>query len=198
MQLTAESKVRQLLIRDLRLVPRGLEKAAARAINKSLTSTRAEMVRQVRGDYAIKAKSVRDALAIHRASWSRLTGQIRGDGSPGIPLKEFANTKKVPSTKRLKSGGYRPKAGIPVTIRKDKGKIAAKGVFLAKMKSGHVGAFIRPEAGSRYIKEVYGPSAIKLLGSDRYDEAITDYGQEQLDKNLRHEAKRILEKAGLQ
>lgn len=144
----------------LEVIPKGLEKATARAVNKTLVTTRAHMVKMVRRDYNVKAGSVRNALEIRKARWNSLYGKIRGAGAPGVPLMEFVRgSKNAPSTKRLKSGAYRPKVGIPVLIRKVRGKKQAKGVFLARMPSGHVGAFKR---GGESIREVYGPSPIKI------------------------------------
>lgn len=184
------------LLRILKVLPKGLEKAASRAINKTLTSTRAYMVKVVRADYAVKARDVRSELDIQKATWSHLTGRVHGSGSPGIPLLQFARMKRVPSTRRLKSGGYTPKVGVPVLIRKDRGKMAARGVFLARMKSGHVGAFKRTGEG-RKIKEAYGPSPIKILASERYDAQIDDFAGETFEKNLQHEADFVLRKMGL-
>lgn len=204
------------LLKGLKVLPRGLEKAGARAINRTLTSTRAFMVKEVRKEYAITAKEIRSELLIRKASWSHLYGYVGGAGSPGIPLISFARTKAVPSTKRLKSGDYRPLTGIPVLVRKSKGKQPAKGVFLARMASGHVGAFKREDPstsgrvlkkskaraqqttlGSRYIREAYGPSPIKILSSDYYDEKIEDFADETLQKNFSHEADFLLKKMGL-
>lgn len=184
------------LLRTLKVLPKGLEKAASRAINKTLTSTRAYMVKVVRADYAVRARDVRSELEIQKANWSHLTGRVYGSGSPGIPLIQFARMKRVPSTRRLKSGGYTPKVGVPVLIRKDRGKMAARGIFLARMKSGHVGAFKRTGEG-RKIKETYGPSPIKILASERYDAQIDDFAGEIFEKNLQHEADFVLRKMGL-
>ncbi len=196
------------LLKTLKVLPNGLEKATARAINRTLTSTRAHMVKLVREDYAVKAGAVRSSLAIQKATWGNLTGRIHGAGPPGIPLLEFVRgSKKAPSTRRLKSGGYRPLVGVPVIVRKDKGKMPAKGVFIARMKSGHVGAFKRTvqssgarrltSLGNRYIKEAYGPSPLKILSSARYDGQIEDFAEETMRKNLQHEAEYVLKQMGL-
>jgi len=200
-EIIADTKDLEDLLRTLKVLPKGLEKATSRAINKTLTSTRAYMVKAVRQDYAVKAKDVRSELVIRRATWANQEGSIKGSGSPGIPLIGFARMRRVPSTKRLKSGGYAPKVGIPVLVRKDRGKGPARGVFLARMKSGHIGAFKRTgglsKSGGQAIREAYGPSPVKMLSSDRYDEQIDDFADEALQKNLRHEADFVLKQMGL-
>lgn len=202
-ELSYDTRDIKALLKDLTFVPRGLEKATSRAINKTLVSTRAYMIKTYREDYVGKAKDIRKELHIRRSTWSTMTGMITGQGSPGIPLLKFVRgSKAAPSTKRLKSGEYRPKAGVPVVIRKSRGKIPAHGVFLAKMKSGHIGAFKRipgrkAATGRPAIREVYGPSPIKILASDRYDQRIEDFADRTMDKNLRHEADYVLRQMGI-
>ena len=186
----------------LKIFPKGLEKATSRAINKTLVSTRAFMVKMVREGYVVKAKDVRGQLHIRKSNWNKLHGKVHGASSPGVPLFLFVRgSKKTPSTRRLKSGAYRPRVGVPVLIRKSKGKKSAKGVFLAKMPSGHIGAFKRvgghARTGKQAIREAFGPSPIKILASDHYDEQIDDFADKTLQKNFQHEADYALKKMGL-
>jgi hypothetical protein len=199
------------LLGKLEALPKGLATATSRAINKSLTSVRAEMVRLIRADYDLKAGEIRKQLVLVKATPSRLEGRIAGESSPGVPLLQFVRMKRVPSTLRTKGGAYTPKVGIPVLIRRDKGKLVFKRAFLARMGSGHVGAFVRTvqtlkasgrgrresKMGKRYVKELYGPSPIKLMGSNANQERIEDFAQEVMDKNLRHEAEFFLIQAGI-
>ncbi len=194
------------LIRALKATPKGFEKAATRAINKSLVSTRAHMVKLVREDLAVKAKDVRGQLAISRASWTRQYGRIIGTGSDGIPLLNYVKgSKKAPSTRRLRSGAYRPQIGVPVVIYKSRGRQSARGVFIQRMRSGHVGAFKRTgigdgrrtSTGRSEIKERYGPSPFKILASDRYDKKLSKFTDQVMQKNVAHEVDRELKKLGL-
>lgn len=242
-----------VLLDKLSDLPKGIEIATSRAINKTLTSTRAEMVRVIRANYAIKAGDVRSALRITRSTPAKMEGSVAGEGSPGVPLVKFARTKQVPSTKRTKGGGYTPRVGISILVKKSTGRVTIPGAFIARMSSGHVGAFIRVNRGKkqkfssdyrnkalalkrklgsatqaagelgisvrtlrnwvlagtsegsrsrtlsdkRRIEELYGPTAIKLLGSEENIERIEEFAQESLDKNMRREAEFYLSKAGL-
>jgi len=199
----------QALVKTVKLLPKGLEKAVTRAVNKSLTSTRAYMVKLVREDYAVKASDVRGELRIKKATWRTLEGHVLGVSSPGIPLLSFVRgSKNAPSTRRLKSGAYRPAVGVPVLIRKSKGKKPAKGVFLQRMSSGHIGAFKRIDSmqgnwwkasrgGKQRIREAFGPSPMKILSSDYYDELIDDFADDAFSKNLHREAEHVLRQHGL-
>lgn len=215
-ELTYDQRDLAALLARLNQLPNGLAAATSRAINRTLTSTRAEMVRMIRADYDLRAGDIRKELRISKSTQKTMTGRIDGESSPGIPLIRFARIRRVPSTIRTRGAGYSPKVGVPVLIRRDKGRIAARGVFLARMASGHEGAFLRADpassgraarggsvrvgqsrAGNRYIREVYGPSPLKLLTTDANMERIEDYAQDVMDKNIQHEADFYLRQAGV-
>ncbi|MDX9894332.1 MAG: phage tail protein [Desulfofustis sp.] len=202
--LKADHRGLRVMLGALGAVGKKLPPKASQAINRSLDSTRAEMVRLIRADYAVKAKEVRDRLFIVHATPERLEGRIVGRGKRGVPLLRFARTRRVPSTRRTKGGGYRPLVGIPVLIRRDRGRIPARGVFLATMGSGHVGAFKRfdqPRRGSnigqRYIREVFGPSPIKLMTEERYFRRVEQYAAATLSAQLERTVGRVLKERGL-
>ncbi|SDP69696.1 phage tail protein [Desulforhopalus singaporensis] len=183
-----------------------LEKATVSALNKSIVSTRAYGVKLVARDYAVTQKAVRKELKIYRANLHRKQASIVGSGSPGIPLYQFRPTpRRVPSTKRLKSGGYSPKEGIKVMIRRGSRKVV-KGAFIAETESGHIGVFKRRERGlgnwwnafrKNRIEKMFGPSPLRILDSEHYYEKLDNYTEEIMDKNMAHEADYFLKKAGV-
>lgn len=192
------------LARSLRRIPRGITKVAVQSINRTMPSTRAEIVRLVRGDYNIPAKAVRQAADIKKASWGDPRGQLLFKESPGIPLIQFVvGSKRAPSTRRLKSGAYRPVGGISVMVSRARGKQVAGGVFIARMRSGHVGAFKRgissgrrlSSLGKRFIREVYGPSATYILQAGKYDDKVGEHMDKTFAKNFVHNAKRTIERS---
>jgi hypothetical protein len=199
---------------DLALVPNGLETAVARAINKTLQGARTDAVNMIRRDFRMKASDIRKLIKIERAYPTRsafwgdnLWGRLYGSGPPGLPLIRFRiGSTRVPSTRRLKSGAYRPVGGISVRVRKDRGRQVVKGAFAAIMPSGHVGVFRRVPGSQMYksgagtgeqIEELFGPSPVKLLTEDRYDDEIGDRIDERMEKNLKHEAENVLRQAGV-
>lgn len=196
------------LLTRLQQVPKALATASNRAINKSLTSVRAEMVRLIRTDYAIKAGDVRKSLEFRRSTVGTLRGSVFGESSPGVPLERFAKMRRNPSTRRTKSGGYTPRIGIPVQVRKDRSKTVVRGAFLATMSSGHKGAFIRgsswkaskkgsrSKAGKQEIVELYGPTPVKLLEAKKNSERVEQFAGVIFNKNMVHEAEFVLSKQG--
>lgn len=191
-------------VKGLKVAKPAMEKALVSALNKTITSLRAEAVRMVFKEYNVKQKEIRKELKISRASPYRHKAMLRGEGSPGIPLMDFSPTpKKVPSTKRLKGGGYTPKGGIKVMVRRGQRKMV-KGAFIAKMPSGHVGVFRRAVDGrlgrrSRrpVIEERFGPSPLRIISADRYQIPLDDFAGETLDRNMAREADYFLKKFGV-
>lgn len=203
--ITVDTRQIDKLARQLRGIPRGVTRVAVQAMNRTATSTRAEMVRLVRGAYNIKAAAIRGNIKITRATWSNPQATVSSKDGPGIPLKEFSpSPRSAPSTRRLQSGAYRPAGGISVIVSKAGGRQVAAGVFLARMRSGHVGAFIRasqrPGArrlsglGKRFIRETYGPSATYILRSGKYDQALGEFVDRVFAKEFLHNARRTIDR----
>lgn len=106
----------------------------------------------------------------------------------------------IPGTDR-----YLPKAGIKVMIHRGDRKVI-RGAFIARMPSGHVGVFKRQDSGmgawwnsfsGRGIKELFGPSPLRIISSDAFQIPLDDFTGETLDKNMAHEASFFLKKAGV-
>lgn len=187
----------------LQAVPKGLDTAVARALNKTMTGARTDAVAMIRRDYNLKAGLIRADLRIIRANANNLRAVLRGEASPGIPMIDSGVLpKRVPSTVRSK-GRYTPAVGISAMIKKGK-RTTFPGAFVARMSSGHVGVFHRREDGRKMkaknrpaIRQMFGPSAIKLLAGDRYDIELEEKIEARWDKDLQHEARNVLRKAGL-
>lgn len=179
-----------------------LKRATSSAINKTAVSVRAEAVRMLTKDYNVKSSEVRSVLSISKASPDRPEARISGSGSPGIPLVEFGVLpKRVPSTVHEPGGKVTPERGISIEVRMGNRKIITGG-FVAQMASGHIGIFHREpgkidKKGHEAIVELFGPSPIRILASDRYSIPLDDFAAETLDKNMEHEAEFFLKRAGV-
>lgn len=155
----------------------------ARALNRTATSVRAVMARDIAGDIGLRVGTVRDELKVRRAIGDQLTAAISVSGAR-IPLEKFGATGPLPSRGR---GKVRARIG---------GKSDTyEGAFRARMRSGHVGVFRRVSASSRKsagawaknlpIAELKGPSLPHVFG--KHLAAWIARGEEQLVKNLEHE-----------
>ncbi len=194
------------LTKGISLSEKQLKKATVSALNKTITSVRTFIVREVNKEYNVAQKDIRKELKLSKANYSRMEARVMGEGSPGIKLYKFSPTPKAaPSTRRLKSGAYSPKGGIKVMIHRGSRKIV-KGAFIARMSSGHVGVFRRKESGigdwwnafsGGGIEELYGPSPLRIIDTDYYVDRMDDFTQETMDKNMAHEAEFYMKQAGV-
>lgn len=191
----------------LKNVPNGVTKALVAALNRAAEGARSDAVRKVRERYYIKAADVRDAIKIKKATPDDLAAIVHAKGSP-IALSKFRLTPSKPPTKR------RTKPIIARVVRGEGGPI--KGAFVARMASGHVGAFIRAGTPRRReemfvrvggqlkkkkvkdlpIQQLYGPSLPQMLGHKSVTEFVEEQARERLESRLEHEIDRLLRGVG--
>lgn len=150
--------------------------AAKRAVNRSVTSARVVMLREVAADLGLRQGDVSDRINTRGAiqvTEDRIVGRIIASGSR-IPLFRFrARQTAAGVTARLPGGAGRyPSA------------------FIATMKSGHKGVFLRKGPKRLPIVELFGPSVPKVF--EKYIPVGAARALEQLKKNLVSEFRHAL------
>lgn len=84
-----------------------VDRAAARALNKTAVAVRKKTIPEIRKERMIKAGLIRQALAIYRANARALVATIHATGKP-IPIRHFgANQTKRGVTVRIRQGTKR-------------------------------------------------------------------------------------------
>lgn len=130
------------------------DKILVRVLNRTATTVRAEgakRIKQAMKGSSIKTNQIRAFIRIDKATRGNLEAHIRPAGSLRIPLGVYAKTRET-----------------------DAGIAASRGVgsiphaFVAKMKSGHVGVFIRAPSPSDqlFTSITYRSKRAKSRGSD--------------------------------
>ena len=105
-KLSIEPDIREAR-RALKELGPGVDKAAARALNKTAVAVRKKVIPEIRKERAIKAGLIRQDLRIFRANSKRLVSEIRARGF-SIPMRHFgANMTKRGVTVRIKQGTKR-------------------------------------------------------------------------------------------
>lgn len=142
---------------DFADAPARVGKVAARAINRSITSGRAYMARQIARETGLKVGTIKDALPTTQATYLRLEARLAASLKK-IPLIDF-NARGPEPSRGLGSG---------VAYRIGPRRTRIKDAFIATMKSGHRGVFRRVGRGERKsrgawsknlpIVQLYGPS----------------------------------------
>lgn len=184
--------------RQFFFVPQHMEKAAVRAMNHALKAVRAEGVRAAREKYTAKARDVRAATRIKRATARSIEGHVIFSGKVGIPIAGFVTRPgRMPDWKGIDPRKRRPEQGVQVQIVRGgpfwtlTGDDQEKSFFAHGKGRMHVwwrkrGA--KWEKGGKnwnhHIKPMFGPSPIQALTSEQTRARLAEYGQEDFRKQL--------------
>lgn len=135
-------------------------RAATRAINKGLVTLRSITTKQISRILAVQQSKIRATFSIKKARFERLEGSLMAAGEKALPLYAFSPSPKTPEAKR-------PKIGVSVRIRKDRGRVLVPGSFIAKVGAGSVGVFERVHNDRSYpIRKMWGPAPLAYLLND--------------------------------
>ena len=160
---------------DLAAVPKAMPKVMSRAVNKTATSARTVIVRQVAAEMPLKQATLRKRVRLTRASWRRWRAVVRLTGKR-IPLIQFG----ARQTRRR---------GVTYRIRKTDRRRLAASAFVATMPSGHRGVFRRRPGAQRLpIDELFGPSLQAAV--DDIDQLARRTLGRKLDRDLGEEIDR--------
>lgn len=152
----------------------------ARVLKRTGTSARAVMVQAIAQDTGLPSTRVRKEIAINLVGQVGVQLQVAGYR---IPLIDFQARGPEPSRGRGSGVSYKLGSG---------GRNRAPHAFIATMRSGHRGVFVRAGRPRLGIRELRGPSMAHVfekflpLGAQRAEEALLT--------NLRSEIKYALSK----
>lgn len=178
-------------------------RAAAQALNRAATSSRAAGVREVASSLSLKQKDVRAATRIQKAHRNKLAATILAVGK-ALPLIRFG-ARQVATGVRFQLGGEL------------KLRVSA---FIARMQSGHTGVFRRigakvqpirgrfaaakiqrgPRRGQpilrQPIKEQFGPSIPGTFEQERIVEKMEQVARERFPVEFRRSLTNIFRRGG--
>lgn len=168
------------------------EKATVRALNKTMEQVRTQASRAVRAEgYNLKAATIKAAMKMHRARAGQLWARLVASGKP-VPLMQY--------------GARQTRKGVSVNVQK--GRKLIPGAFIARMRNGRVGVFVRDEKAARRprmksnkyadlpIRELFGPSVPAGLANAKVQEALQRLIEEKFPQILASEARFVIERSG--
>lgn len=157
-------------------------KAQVAATNKAANTAVSRTIKLITKAYNIKQKDLRAQITIIKANKNYPSIRIMVSHK-GIPLMDF---KPKPNTVAQYT---RPEKGVSVEWKRGKRQII-KHSFIAKMKSGHTGVFLRKGKKRLPIKETYGPSAMQLFKTEEAEKELEQLFFErykiELDRAIKH------------
>lgn len=154
--------------------PAVYDRMVVRALNRTARGARTEASRAIRERYIVKARDVSNALKFRYARRGRHQAVLQFSGR-SIPLAKFqVRSRAVRRIYRqaharvLRGGAYKP----------------ITGGFLATMRSGHKGVFVREGSGRLPIRERFGPSIPQMMSHEASMARVRKRINEDFDKNL--------------
>lgn len=163
---------RSLLLQLGPQVERSMVQAAGKAGTSALRAMRAELNRVVRERKRIKLKAIRRVVRVRRRK--------------SKSLRDLRWTMRV-RAKRIPLHGYphrRVKAGISVEINRGQRSLV-RGGFLATMRSGHRGIFLRRGKKRLPIDEQFGSTVVHAVSRRVDQRRILRAGQKTFEKRFR-------------
>ncbi len=164
------------------LSPAQVKKLTFSAFAKAEREMKTAASEHIRKHYTIKVKDFKKYIKSH-IDMANMAVELRGDG-PGFPMEKFAHSPRNPQPARR---GYR----VRVSMERGKSEAQPGHIFVARMKTGHVGIYKRDGDKRLGISVVYGKSVRAMLSSSDAEREILSRGsrvfQENFDSNMRRE-----------
>lgn len=183
-QTDAKQKLREAR-RELKRIESAIPKAYSAALNRTNQHLRTEASREIREKYNIRARDVnnKNNVILRRSTSNSLDTAIKWRGK-NVPLINFrTNPRQVPEK-------------APRVLRaavKRSGMKPIKGAFITRVKSGHVGVFLRAGRRRLPIRELYGPAVPVMLNHQDIIEKLKATAEKRMHERLDHEMNRILD-----
>lgn len=170
------------------------DKAMVSALNKMADQVKVATSREVRAaGYNLKAAAIKKGLKVRRASAGNLRSSVVASGRP-IPLIQY--------------GARQTAKGVTVNVLN--GRKLIKGAFIATMRSGHTGVFVREPNGKHKkvmsggkaswhqlpIRELFGPAVPDGLASKAVQQALQQMILEKFPAILQRESAWLNRKLG--
>jgi hypothetical protein len=174
------------------------------ALTRGLMAGKTAAGKAVRQTYHISAADFNSKGRLEYKNVSEsgdgIIGSIKYSGGV-IPLIKFKVSPKTPQRKKTPSAAVlKASSLVAFANRKD--------VFVAQMKSGHIGIFQRKEgkySASRgsgrnkhteTLKELLSPAVPQMVGNDKVMQTVEDRVNEVINQRIDHEIERLLNKNG--
>jgi hypothetical protein len=151
-----------------------IEAAAVRSLNRAATTVRAEASRRIRDRYNLKVSVIKNDLRLVRARRGELEAQVIARGAP-IPLIQF--------------GARQTRAGVSVQVVRSNPRSILRRVFVARMKSGHVGVYERRGKSRLPIDERYTIGVPTMFAQRQIISALRGVAGERFRRELARELK---------
>lgn len=157
----------------MKTMPNLVQRAAAAAINRTITATRKEIFKAARERYIIRAGDVKRALFTQKAKNQSPRGVITAKGTP-LSLAKFRLRRRKRGPVRvqvLRGGSARP----------------VKGLFVQRFPNGYEGPMHRRQRARYPLATPFGPSVPAMVGKEETLEQFVPKAEKTLNERFLHE-----------
>lgn len=196
------------VVRLLDGVKGGAKKAITRGLNKGLSKGSTEAVKMVAQELNVTKATIRRSLYLRKATYRDPTCFLMAASRP-LPFydkfKPWKIRNRVPG---MHFGGRKRKAGFSFQVKKGRARTVFPGAFVATMRSGHTGIYIRrtdlPKV-KRYLKgsksqwrwdhplkELYSSSVPDILSNPDRMKPVMQAATEAATKEIARQAMELL------
>lgn len=152
----------------------GTPKTTAKAINKALPKIKKAAVDRVNEEYLVTKSNINKTIKVDKAGMT-LSAFIRSKGRP-IALTKFRVTPKSPPKRRGRT--------VKAQVMRNGGGGPIPNAFIARMRSGHIGAMYRKGADRYPIGQFHGPSVPSILGDAKISAFVGNKAEQELQKQM--------------
>ncbi|WP_445506703.1 phage tail protein [Niallia sp. 03190] len=158
--------------------------AITSALNRAVTNVAANVSKETRKEYLIKAADIKATLSKTRASRSTMSA-IVSSRSGAIPIDRFKVSPRTVQPKRKK----------PIKIAVKKGNLRESlGAFVSDING--IKVFKREGKKRLPIDRLFGPSVPQMIGNEEIRTKINQEGLDTFNRRLDHEINRLLDRVG--
>lgn len=169
-------------LRDLEKLEGSVKhRVLGRALNRTITGVRTDVSSGIRKRLNVKASDVRKVISVRRARAAELSAEIVIAGK-GAPLAVF--------------GARQTKKGVTIKVLRGGARKTIRGAFIATMKSGHKGVFVRRGKRQLPIDERFGEAPAQSVLTSTIMNTVTTRARERFERELAHEMSRVLPTRG--
>lgn len=168
----------RLVAEEFEGYPRRAQAAIVRALNRGMTAGRTAMGRSIAADTGLKLSDVNKALRMRPATRSTPAARLAA-GFVRLPLIKFG-AKRLGMRSRVGGVVYNVKRGVQARV---------PSAFIARMRSGHEGVFLRKGRARLPIKQLFGPSLGQVFA--KYRAPSLERALEVFRTTLNHELGRL-------
>ncbi len=164
--------VRELSVWLSRANMPALQRAVGSALNRTIAQVKTQASRSVRNEIKLKTKDINNRLMVVRANSSKgaltqMQAIMRVSGKP-VPLISY--------------GAKQTKQGVVVHVKNN--RTVLKHAFIARMRSGHQGVFIRKGKKRLPIQELYSTRVSDVFNNTGFMPNLASFAQEKFTQHF--------------